>query len=768
MQQRQPGLIERLVRQQIHDATWNEDFGRMLFQLMVPHDFKDAARQFQQVVLVVDSTTANLPWELMLADDPTRSDSDKRPLALRTAVVRQLSSTRFRRQVRQNIARTALVIGNPSSKGFVQAFSTPQAPLTDEPPDLPGAKTEAEAVVRLLAGAGYEVKPVVGGDSASTVLAALYHQPWRILHISAHGVFGLQHSDGRFRSGVLLSDGLLITAAEIEAMETVPDVVFLNCCHLGTVDMGSEGNKLASSVSRELIDIGVRCVVVAGWAVNDEGARLFGETFYQEMLLRRRPFGEAVFTARTAVWNARPQDITWGAFQAYGDPAFCTEPRADGGGASATQFASPEELLDELTRVRAELSRRGTLSDRDTRAQVDALASLLKDRCQPGWINAPGLQSALGATWYDLREFDKAREALLRAVRSEDKDGQVPIHDIEKLANVEARLGERLAQAEVRPVFEPGPKAAKGAKQRAALRSDAVRPDDVKSAEALISLAIQRLRTLDGLVARRGEVAANIERSGLLGSAYKRLANLYALRVLAASRIQGDKTYSAANRAAAAKLQAAAGPAMVTALKASVAAYGRDAGSLGSDQFSGYLTLNRLALDALTPWEGDELKRDAIELARQCATSAEQVYARSANVWEAVMQPEALLVEKLIEGDLGKPGDAGQAVLDGIVGAYVQSLTNVTIKPVQVDSMASQMELLSRFCDALMLTYAGNAEVDGHVLYRTASRLIELQQRLRPGWPQRKDRPSPPARTGGPEVAVGAGAPRGARRRRKV
>ena len=42
LQQRQPGLIERLVRQQIHNPVWNEDFGRMLFQLMVPHDFKDA------------------------------------------------------------------------------------------------------------------------------------------------------------------------------------------------------------------------------------------------------------------------------------------------------------------------------------------------------------------------------------------------------------------------------------------------------------------------------------------------------------------------------------------------------------------------------------------------------------------------------------------------------------------------------------------------------------------------------------------------------
>jgi hypothetical protein len=38
-QQRQPGLVERLVQQQIQDTRWNEDFGRMLFQLMVPYDF---------------------------------------------------------------------------------------------------------------------------------------------------------------------------------------------------------------------------------------------------------------------------------------------------------------------------------------------------------------------------------------------------------------------------------------------------------------------------------------------------------------------------------------------------------------------------------------------------------------------------------------------------------------------------------------------------------------------------------------------------------
>ncbi len=249
----------------------------------------------------------------------------------------------------------------------------------------------------LLSAVGYKVTAVTQGESASSVLATLFHQPWRMLHISAHGIFGLRHADGRHRSGVLLSDGLLITAAEIGSMEMVPEVVFLNCCHLGTVDAGRQGNKLAASIARELIDIGVRCIVVAGWAVDDRGAQRFGEAFYEELLLRRRPFGEAVFLARKAVYEAKPSDITWGAFQAYGDPAWRAEPRAQAGAADASSpFASPEELLDELARIRAELSRRSALmNERDQRTQVAALETLLKKRCPPGL--AAGAGAAVGA-----------------------------------------------------------------------------------------------------------------------------------------------------------------------------------------------------------------------------------------------------------------------------------------------------------------------------------------------------------------------------------
>ena len=54
--------------------------------------------------------------------------------------------------------------------------------------------------------------------------------------------------------------------------------------------------RLASSMAQVLINKGVKAVVAAGWAVNDEAARLFATTFYRKMLEGER-FGGAVFQA---------------------------------------------------------------------------------------------------------------------------------------------------------------------------------------------------------------------------------------------------------------------------------------------------------------------------------------------------------------------------------------------------------------------------------------------------------------------------------------
>ena len=226
-QQRQPGLVETLVERSIRNPVYQPDLSRTLFHLMVPHDFKEAARQAENLVLVVDGYTANLPWEMLVADD--------KPLVLSTPMVRQLASTRFRPRVRGALEKRAYVVGNPSTVGYYTAFPSPKRPDKDELDLLPGAEREARTVADLLTGQGYTVVEAPPGSEAVEVVNKLFKHPYRIVHISAHGAF--QVGEGQsLRSGVVLSDGLLLTAAEIGQMEIVPDLVFLSCCFLGKTD----------------------------------------------------------------------------------------------------------------------------------------------------------------------------------------------------------------------------------------------------------------------------------------------------------------------------------------------------------------------------------------------------------------------------------------------------------------------------------------------------------------------------------------------------
>ena len=716
--QRQPGLVEKLVRQQIHMPVWREDFGRVLFQLMLPHDFKDAVRQIERIVLVVDDYTANLPWELMFADDQ-HGAGEKQPLAVRAPVVRQLAAMQFRRQVRQVQQRTAFVVGNPSVEGFAAAFPDPRRPDAADPPVLKGAEDEAWAVAGILQGLGYDPVKAIGSEQrACDVLTRLYQKPYRLVHISAHGVFDQQHIDGGRRTGVVLSDGLLITVAEIDAMESVPELVFLSCCHLGKVDTDAaadlsgdrtvrDGNRLAASVARELINIGVRCVVVAGWAVDDHGAMIFGKAFYESLLLEGRPFGQAVFEARRAVWNVNREDITWGAYQAYGDPGWLAEPPLPHKRGEPAIYASPDELLDELASRGASLSRgMRRLTQREREVALADLEQLLQERCPAGWSALPAVQSSLAAVWADLGDFARAHAAYLAAVQAEDGSGRVPIRDIEQLANLEARMGEEAGDG------------------------------------ALIDSALQRLGSLDSLVAessgKDAVAAVNAERCALRGSAAKRKAVLFARRVLEGRRGQTD---------IGADLKQ-----MEQALRDSAAFYGAGEGRQGEAAFRPYNALNRLALTATMAAPANADRQAEIDLARYCGRTAAAAYSASASFWDAIMVPEALLVERLLDGALMQPGDAGELAFEEVAGAYRHALSSLGVKEKQLDSLLAQLRLLSTVCDARQ----ASGEAAGWRL--AADRLIALGEQIRPGEGRRDDRP--------PAEAAVAAAPTAARQHR--
>ena len=160
VQQRQPGLVESWLPDRYRKNPISPDFCRTLFQLMVPHDFKDAARHLERIVLVVDGYTANLPWELMLAEDE--------PMAVRVPVMRQLVVE----QVSPAGAPVGAAIGlrdrQSIDENFFKNFPAPGSKIpTRDWIALDGAEREAEVVVEALRRYGYGVEQAIGARAAA-------------------------------------------------------------------------------------------------------------------------------------------------------------------------------------------------------------------------------------------------------------------------------------------------------------------------------------------------------------------------------------------------------------------------------------------------------------------------------------------------------------------------------------------------------------------------------------------------------------------------
>ena len=646
VQQNQPGTLETLVDRSLRGPSStaygpDNNFGNTLFQLLVPVEFKTLARKTSNLILVVDEGSANLPWEML--------EANGQPLICRTRMVRQFATGRFRQQVVRSDTLGACVIANPDTRGFHAQFGPPGwqpsprpdgSPGEDALPSLNGAAAEGEAVKAVLEGAGYEVRWVPPGSDASQVYDGLFAHPWRVLVICAHGIYGRQARDGSWRSGVVLSDGLLLSASEIGRMENVPDLVFLSCCNLGKAGIHEGGgNRLAASLARELIDMGVRCVVAAGWEVRDDAAQTFSETFFTEMTLRGARFGDAVFTARNVTLRHHPDCNTWGAYQAYGDPSFQLQlaPRAERDDAP---LQAPEEFLDWLEQRRLDCRLPGGRQD------FAALQKRIVQRLRglpAGWEGRPDVQALLGSLYAEYRSdgFEAARAALLRAIGGDSSRLGVPIASIELLANIEARQATSLGTADAPP-------------------------EVLAAARSMVDTAVRRL---EALLALEGLTGINPERQALLGSALKRQA-------LLAARSGEDW-----------KLVAA----LLTRARD---AYLHGEGNSAAPGWDPYALINRLQLDALLgarPSDNTDLDT--------CIAATRDRFQRSFRFFDAVMQADAVLTGWLLNGALPGAATEGQSSSAAalLIGAYRDAIRSLSPAPRDLDSTVKQLALLAEF-----------------------------------------------------------------------
>jgi CHAT domain-containing protein len=639
VQQRQPGLIETIIRDQRRNPAYDPRLGQILFQLMVPLDYKAVAREQARLLLVLDAYTANLPWELL--------QSEGEPLVLRMPMVRQLATPHFRPTVRTANVNTACIIVAPSTFGFDKRFGGNDRQLAD----LPAAVREGQAISDSLRRAGWNEGNIVVSPTdkeALDVFATLYDRPYRLLMIGAHGIFEAKGLDGRSYTGVVLSDGLLLTAVEIDLMEVVPEVVFLSCCHLGSVNNPhNQPNKLAYSLSRKLIEMGVRCVVAAGWAVNDEAACTFASTFFDQ-LTRGETFGDAIFKARKATFAQHPGSNTWGAYQAYGDPGYRLQTNS---GFDADQKPRPFVALDELLAAiqgeRMKNQRRRSDAKRPSFAQQRQWVQRQLGKCPPEWAECPEVLQAIAELYADcgVDGFDAARQSYQRAVQLEDTSGRVAVRAIERLADIEARHGTVLADQ-----------------------------DQFDKAVPLIDSAIRRLNALADSVRSEEAPAGNAERAGMLGSA---------LKLKASTLLKMGKKWEAVS------------PCLQKAAQAYASGLGGDPARNPDN------TLNALPL----AWLTNTLQKTAAEsaaIARQCGETARKRFATGKDFRDAVMSVDAEMTAWLLGSPLADSASATAPAEKSSPASilqkhYEQAVADLPGNTHPWDSVARQWRLLAGF-----------------------------------------------------------------------
>ncbi len=461
----QRGLVDKLIQAASGQSGYDPELGSTLFHLLVPNSLRDQSNDQSNLMMIVDRDAAQYPWELLAE----RHGKETKPLALKKGMIRQLKTSDYRLNPQPARDLNALVIGDT---------------INNISP-LPGAKREAETVNNVLTGS-YEVK-LLTQEKMPAIINALYAKDYRIIHLAGHGDYDEKNPS---KSGMVLSEDTYLTAAELCKLSTVPDLVFINCCHLGRIEAGQEERKvafgkLAASIAEELIRMGVKAIIAAGWAVDDGAAATFAKVFYDRML-QKATFGDAVKDAREETYNKHQSSNTWGAYQCYGNPEFVLNLGGATSGPTG-KFYAPKEYRDKILSLTSAI---GNASP-DYRANIKKQLTELQSGIRPEWLDGQIL-SAFGGAWAALGDYAQAIDYYRQAIN--DKGGKMSLEAVEQLANLEVRHALDLIQA-----------------QGGSAKTKRTEADD------FIEKSAHRLSSLVG-------IGRTMERLSLLGSFYKKLA----------------------------------------------------------------------------------------------------------------------------------------------------------------------------------------------------------------------------------------------------
>ncbi|WP_213998598.1 CHAT domain-containing protein [Arsukibacterium sp.] len=566
--------IRELLRSAEISGYFDQTLARALFQLILPHELKTSLRASSELVLELDDNTAWIPWELLVEGAEQRSHIERGNVqAFGSSMLRKLRLREFRRQPTASLSDKILVIGEP---------------LVDESViPLPAAAKEAKQVAHLFAGRAH----LLLNSSSSDIFKAAFSHDWQIVHLAGHGLYCPSDEAESLcsKTGMLLQNGIVFGPAEFDSMPHAPELVFVNCCELGKTEQhgAPRYRDFAANVGEQLIRNGVRCVVVAAWAVADRAAEAFAGKFYQA-LRNNMTFAQAVQAGRKAAFDANPKDNTWAAYQCYGDPAWRLSDSEQANDLQTPPLASTRELLLTLEQL---LAQTAYVSNDGQQSLQNRLQTILRSS-NPSWLQQGLIAEQIAQCWKALGNTEQARHWFSEAVNA--NDGSASFVAREQQLNLQVR-----------------------------------QPD---ADEATLKTATQQLQQLIDL-------APTAERFSLLGSAWKR-------RVMLIDKTPPVKTPTKRAQQSAKPTTA---PELTAALEQMVAAYQQAADLTANDVFYplSQLYLAKLRLhwldakhEAPTDDDWQKLQQLYQQQAEQEADFWNHVGPLEAAIWQAMQQQQ--------------------------------------------------------------------------------------------------------------------------------
>ncbi|MDH3398557.1 MAG: CHAT domain-containing protein [Acidimicrobiia bacterium] len=246
-----------------------ESVGRQLYESFIGPEGEEylAGAEPTALLMAVDETILNLPWELVRSERGVLSQSTPFGRIVSTRMVPRPG----RDPLREDRIVRMLAVGDPTSDltaalaelERVRGLAGPRGPFT----------VEVEVLEQEDASIGRFEKMVRGGD-------------YDMIHFAGHARFDQSTPESsalQFADGALTADDVL----ELEWSQP-PSLVFNSACESGRAAGGrrlADGARHANGLASAFLAAGTAAYVGYFWPVSDVGAARFAEVFYESLFM---------------------------------------------------------------------------------------------------------------------------------------------------------------------------------------------------------------------------------------------------------------------------------------------------------------------------------------------------------------------------------------------------------------------------------------------------------------------------------------------------